>query len=63
MGDPVPFPFRAAAGRIEFLVELLKPFPPTVQKQIIMRARHPWVGGISDAEAELLIAEMGLVSS
>ena len=44
----------------EFMFEVCEGQPPGRQKRLIMMARHPGVGAISDTDAEILIDALGL---
>lgn len=44
----------------EFMFEVCEGQPPGRQKRLIMMARHPDVGAISDSDAEILIDALGL---
>ena len=44
----------------EFMFVVCEGQPPARQKRLIMMARHPDVGAISDSDAEILIDALGL---
>ena len=44
----------------EFVFAFCEGQPPARQKRLIMMARHPDVGAISDTDAEILIDALGL---
>ena len=66
MNNVTSFPFSKTVEpvpndpRQEMMFDILTGLPPARQKRIILRARDPHVGFITDGDADVLMSALGI---